>query len=98
MSDIVKWGLLVAGALLIIGLILALPFVQFFNLGEFSALLGDLTSLISGVLISARGLLNNFLTPFGRTVLTGVLAYLFSKFFVTLIIRVTSWIYHFIFK
>lgn len=98
MGEAVKWALLVAGAVVIIGLIIALPFVQFINVGEFGALLNGLVNIIGGALVSARGLLNNFLTPFGVTVLSGLLFYLFAKAFITNAVKIIIWIYHFIFK
>lgn len=98
MSNAVKWALLAAAAVAAIALIVALPFTQFANAGQLSAMLTRLVHLVGGAFTSARGLVNNFLTPFGRTVLTGLLYYLFGKFFITIAIRVTAWVYHFIFR
>ena len=98
MSDIVKWGLLAAGAVALVALIVALPFVDFINVGELGLLIGRLVDLVGGAFTSARGLVNNFLTPFGRDVLTGIMLYLLAKWVITLSIKITAWIYHFIFK
>lgn len=98
MGDIVKWGLLVAGALIIIALIVALPFNQFINLEEFSQSLSVVVETCGDYFETARGLVNNFLTPFGRTLLTGILFYLVAKFFIVNTIKLVVWIYHFIFK
>lgn len=98
MSNIVKWALLAAGTVLIIGLILVLLFNDFINLSEFSAGLTSIVSIVGDYFIQARGLINNFFTPFGRTCLTGLLVYLFSKFFITLAIKITVWVYHFVFR
>lgn len=98
MSDIAKWGLLIAGALVLIALIVALPFVEFINVGQFASLINNITSVVGSAFQWARGLINNFLTPFGRTLLTGLMAYLFGKFAITIGIKITAWIYHFIFK
>ena len=97
-SDIAKWALLVAGAVVLIGLIVALPFTQFINTSEFGNMLGDIVSVAGDALSGARGLINNFLTPFGRTLLTGIMAYLFGKWAITVSIKIVAWIYHFIFK
>lgn len=98
MSDIVKWGLLAAGAVALVALIVALPFVDFINVGELGTLISRLVVLVGGAFTSARGLVNNFLTPFGRDVLTGIMLYLLAKWVITLSIKITAWIYHFIFK
>lgn len=98
MSNAVKWALLAAAAVAAIALIVALPFTQFANAGQLSAMLIRLVQIVGGAFTSARGLVNNFLTPFGRTVLTGLLYYLFGKFFITIAIRVSAWVYHFIFR
>lgn len=97
-SDIAKWALLVAGALALIGLILALPFAEFLNVGELSTAISNVVSVAGSSFGTVRGLLNNFLLPFGRDVLSGLLVYFFCKWIITIGIKITAWIYHFIFK
>lgn len=98
MSDIAKWALLIAGAVALIALVLALPFMDFLDTGELSSAIGDIVSVAGGAFGTVRGLLNNLLSPFGRTCLSGLLVYFFTKWIVTAGIKVTTWIYHFIFK
>lgn len=98
MSDAIKWGLLIAGAVIIIGLIVALPFMEFLNVGEFTNLIAQLVNVAGDGFAFGRGLLNNFLTPFGRTALTGLLFWMFGKWAITVSIKVVIWAYHFIFK
>ena len=98
MSDVVKWGLLAAAVVVAIGLIVALPFTGFIDGTQFATLLSRLTQICTTAFTAARGIINNFLTPFGRSVLTGLIYYLFGKFFVTLGIKITAWIYHYVFK
>lgn len=98
MSDAIKWGLLIAGAVIIIGLIVALPFVDFINVGQFGQLISRLVDLAGDGFIFGRGLLNNFLTPFGRAALTGLLFWFFGKWAITVAIKIVVWAYHFIFK
>lgn len=98
MSNIVKWALLVAGAVAIIGMIMALPFASYLNTTELGVAIGNIADICGGAFYNARGLLNLFLLPFGRTVLTGLIAYLFTSWIVKLGIKITVWIYHFIFK
>ena len=98
MSDVVKWGLLVAGAILIIALILALPFMDFVDASQFSSLITSLVDIAGYGFIFARGLINNFLTPFGRVALTGLLYWLFGRWAITISIKLIVWVYHFIFK
>lgn len=98
MSDIVKWGILIAGAVALIVLVCALPFVQFIDFGEFGILINNIVSVVGSAFQNARGLINNFLTPFGRGLLSGIMIYLFGKWAITITIKITAWIYHFIFK
>ena len=98
MADIAKWALLVAGAIVIIGLIVALPFMDFVDAGEFADLISSLVDIAGDGFVFARGLINNFLTPFGRTALTGLLFWMFGKFAITISIKIVVWVYHFIFK
>lgn len=98
MSDAVKWALLVAGALIVIALIMTLPFVNFIDFDSFSSAITSLVEVCGDALHTARGFINNFFSPFGRTVLTGLMFYLLCKWLITVSIKITIWIYHFIFK
>lgn len=98
MSDVVKWGLLGAGAVLLIGMIVALPFVDFINLKEFSANMAVIVETIGEYLKTARGIVNMFLSPFGRTILTGIMGWLVGKTFLMNGIKIITWAYHFVFR
>lgn len=98
MSNAVKWALLAAGAVALIALIVVLPFTGFINVDEFSSLLVQLATLAKSGLSFGRGVVNNFLTPFGRTVFTGLLYYLFGKWAITVGIKIVTWVYHFVFR
>ncbi|MBQ9919992.1 MAG: hypothetical protein IJO49_04110 [Clostridia bacterium] len=98
MGEFVKWGLLVAGALLLIGLVIALPFTEFLNVGELGNQLEVVVDSLGSYLAQGRMLLNYFLTPFGATVLSGILGYIMFKWIIQIGIKTTAWVYHFIFK
>lgn len=98
MADVAKWALLVVGAVLIIALICALPFMDFVDAGEFGSLISSLVDIAGEAFVFARGLINNFLTPFGRVALTGLLYWMFGKWAITVAIKIIIWVYHFIFK
>ena len=98
MSDIAKWALLVAGAVALIALIVALPIAEYINPTEFGNLIGELASLAGDVFQSGRGIVNNFLTPFGITVLSGLIIWLLAKGFLTMGIKIGVWVYNWIFK
>lgn len=98
MSNAVKWALLAAGAVALIALVVALPFNQYIDMGQFGTLLTRLTVLAGDGFKNARGLINNFLTPFGRNVLTGLMVYLFGKWAITVAIKTVTWVYHFVFR
>lgn len=98
MSNAIKWALLAAAVVALLLIIMSLPFVDFIDVGQFGMLLGRLTALVGTAFRSARGIINNFFTPFGRTVLTGLMAYLFGKWAITLALKLSSWVYHFVFR
>lgn len=98
MSDIAKWALLIAGALALIALILALPFVDFIDFAELTSAIANVVDIAGDAFRFGRGLVNNFLLPFGRTVVSGLMMYFLCKWVLTLTIKIGAWIYHFIFK
>lgn len=98
MAEFIKWGLLGVAIVALIALIVALPFMEFLNLGELSSQLGILATELGGFLGGARALINVFLPPFGRTILSGMLAYIMLKWVFLIGIKTTSWAYHFVFK
>ena len=98
MSDVAKWTLLVAGAVALIALIIALPFVKFIDVGEFASILSQIVDIAGSGFLFGRGLLNNFLTPFGRKVLTGLIYWLFGKWILPITIKIGAWIYHWVLK
>lgn len=98
MSDIAKWALLVAGAVALLALIVALPFVEFINVDEFGAALTSIVAIAGDAFRFGRGLINNFLTPFGRSVFSGLLLWLLGKWVMPTTIKIGVWVYHYIFK
>lgn len=98
MSDVVKWALLAAAAIALIALIMALPIAEYINPTEFGDLIGSFVGIAGGALRAGRGLINCFLTPFGVAMLTGLIAWLLGKWFITMSIKIGTWIYHFIFR
>ena len=98
MSDIVKWGLLVAGALAALGIVLALPFVEFIDAAQLTAAVANIATIAGDAFRFGRGLINCFLTPFGRSLLTGVMVWLIGKRVALVSIKVGTWIKHYIFK
>ena len=98
MSDIVKWGLLTAGLIALIALVMALPFVGYIDIGEFGSALTNIVNVAGEFFDDARGLINCFLLPFGRTLLTGIMAWLFGKWAIMVAIKIVAWVYHFIFR
>lgn len=98
MSDVVKWGLLAAGAVILIGLITALPFVDFMSFRQFQNIINNILSIVGTFFQNGRALVNCFLTPWGRTCLSGLLVWLFGKWLMLTAIKTMTWIYHFVFR
>ena len=98
MGDVVKWGLLVAGIILLISLVSALPFLDFMNLDELTGAIATVVSICGDVFRFARGLINNFLTPFVRGAATGLIFWVICKPFILQAIQYIVMVYHYIFK
>ena len=97
-SNIAKWALLVAGAVVLIGIVLSLPFVNVIDVDVFGEMITNVVTYAGGAIRNARGMINNFVFPAGAYAITAVIGYLFTKWFVISGIKVGTWIYHFIFK
>lgn len=98
MSDIAKWALLVAGMIAIIALIVALPIFDIINVEELTNTVSSIATICSNALRAARGLINYFLTPVGRNILTVVIGYEFGKFAYKWGIKILAYAYKWIFK
>lgn len=98
MGDVVKWGLLVAGVVLLISLVASLPFLDFMNLDELTGAIASVVTICGNAFKFARGLLNNFLSPFGRVAATGLIYWVICKPFIMQAIQYLVWVYHYIFK
>lgn len=98
MGDFVKWGLLIVGLVAVIALIVALPVWEYLDTTELGTAVGSLVTYVGDFFRSARGLINNFTTPFGAGALTAVITFKLTKPFVTRAIKMLVGIYHFIFK
>ena len=98
MGDVVKWGLLVAGIVILIAMVMELPFLEFMKVDELTAAVSSVVSICASAFQFARGLINNFLTPFGRGAATGLIFWLICKPFIMQAIQYLVWIYHYIFK
>lgn len=97
MSNAVKWALLGVGAVVLIGMVLALP-ISNINIEALTSGIVDIVEVISPYTNFARGLINNFLTPAGVNILNGVLIWMFAKFAILIPIKIVVWAYHFIFR
>lgn len=98
MSDIAKWALLVVGAVALIGLIVALPFVKFIDVGQLASAVNNIVTIAGDAFRFGRGLVNLFLLPFGRKIVTGLMIWLIGKRVIPLAIKIGAWVRHYIFK
>lgn len=98
MSDAAKWAILAASIVVILGLILALPFMQGIDFSALTSAVNTVVSVVGTGFITARGMVNMFLSPFGRTLLTGIIGYLFLKPIILLAPKLIAWADHYIFK
>ena len=98
MSDIAKWALLVAGLVAIIALIVALPIFSVLNVDELTSAVSGIVTAAAGAFQAARGFINCFFTPVGRTILTVVINYKLLRWAYKWAIQVLSMAYRWIFK
>lgn len=100
MSDIAKWALLVTAVLALIVIVLTMPFAKFLPTGaqQITVYIDEIVTLCSGFFYTARSLINIFLFESARSVLSGLIVYLFAKWIITISVKITTWIFHFIFK
>ena len=98
MGDAIKWALLGTAIVVLIALIVVLPFNDFINVGEFTNNITTIATTCGSLFVQSRGLINCFLTPFGRNLVTGMLLWFFGKWAIMVGIKIVAWVYHFIFK
>lgn len=98
MSNAIKWGILAAAVVALVALIVVLPFNQYINVNQFSSAIAGVTSICANAFKFARGLVNNFFSPFGRSCITGLMFYWIGGFFVKIAIKLVAWVQHFIFR
>ncbi len=98
MGDIAKWGILAAAAAIIIGLIVAFPFMNFIDSGVYTQGIATLVTVVGNGFTFARGLVNNFLSPWARSALTALMIWLVGKWILTYSVKLIIWVYHFLFK
>ena len=98
MADIAKWALLVAGLIAIIALIVALPIFDILNISELTNAVTGIVQITSNALIAARGIINMFLTPVGRSILSVVIGYVCLRFSYRWGVQLVSFAYKWIFK
>ena len=98
MGEVAKWVLLVAFAVALIGTCITLPIMGWIDVGVYTEGLATVISIAGDALIFGRGLINNLLSPWARTAVSGLMMWLIGKYLVTYSIKVSVWAYHFVFK
>ena len=98
MSDAAKWALLAAALVILIALVVSLPFFAYINSSVFSSAVTVIVSTAEDYFRAARGTINVFFSSWGRGALTGLLVYWFGKWAFTVVIKLSTWVYHFVFK
>lgn len=98
MSDLAKWALLAAAAVVAIGLIMGLGIADAMDGALFSTAVANVVTVAADGMKFGRGLVNNFVLPQAVPIVTAVLSFVVLKWVVTLTIKVTAWVYHFVFK
>lgn len=98
MSDAIKWGLLVAGIVVCIGLVVGIGFADYIDVDTVEEGVTTLLSYGGTFFAKARGLINNFFFPSVYRTVTFAIWWLILKPVITFSIKITVSIYHYIFK
>ena len=98
MSDIVKWGILIAGIAVLIATILLLPFGSFLDIPHLTEGISSIVQIASSALEDVRAFINMWLHPWARTILSGLMIYLFASWVYKIGVKFTAWAFHWIFK
>lgn len=103
MSEIAKWGLLVAGAVVILGMIFGLVAGEIPGgldtlVETLARLVMQLVGVIREGLYFGRGFVNLFTFPGYEWLVSLVITYLIGRWFFQLSSKIVIWIYHYIFK
>lgn len=98
MSDAVKWGILAAGLIAVVALIMALPFTGLIDGTALASAVSTLVSYCGTAFAFGRGLINNLVSPWARGALTVLLGYMITKPLVLNVIKLAVWALHFVYK
>lgn len=98
MSDIAKWGICLAAAMGALGTILSFPILLYINVPVFQSALDVILAYMGDALLFGRGLINNFLSPWSRSAVSGLMMWLLGKQFMTYSLKISVWAYKWIFK
>ncbi len=97
MSDIAKWGLLVAGIVIIVGLIVATGAMTGLtsSIEYVGSTFASFSNIVAPYFVFAKGFLNHFFPPL---LLNAVIAWSIMKPFATWTIKLIKFVYSWIFK
>ena len=98
MGDVAKWVILAAAAITIISLIVAFPIMNYMDVGVYAAAIQTLVQYAGSAFVFARGLINNLLSPWARSAVSGLMLWMVAKWLVTYSLKVLVWVYHYVFK
>ena len=98
MSEIVKWGLLVAGMVAMIAILFSIPLFDGIDLSSLTSTINQFTGVISPYIGFARGLINYLVLPQAIPIVNVILIYILIKPFVIGGIHLIRGIYSWIFK
>lgn len=98
MSDVVKWTLLLGGAIVFIGLIIVLDPIQFIDENVFGNAITTIINIAGEAFNFGRGIINNLLSPWAREALSGLIYWIIGKELILWGMKVSVWAYHYLFK
>lgn len=98
MSDAIKWGLLLAGIVAVIALIVSIGFGTYIDTQVIVDGCNILVEYVGNAFKFARGLINNFFFPSAYGAVSFALGWIIVKPIAKATITLTVSIYHYIFK
>ena len=100
MSDAVKWALAAAIVIGLITIVLTFPFVSMLpeSANQLKTNLDSISNSAGSFLYEARGFVNIFLGGFGMRLLNVLIVYFCTSWILKLTVKITIWVFNFIFK
>ena len=98
MGEVAKWAILAVVLVSVVAIIIAFPIAEGMNVSVFVLAINTIVRVAGNAFLFARGLINNFFSPWARSILSGLFGWLIAKWLYTYGLKVIVWVNKYIFK